>query len=117
MRGILKKCCHGNFKNTVTQIPPPVQYGLWREARRDVDVFGLSRRPAVKAATFACEGVFPAGEQATVAACFRPETEGLLSDFRRPHDDFFYRSADFVEKYQLHSCRLDCSGKQNRVWS
>lgn len=36
-----------------------------------------------------CGGVFPAGEQATVAACFRPETEGLLSDFRRPHDDFF----------------------------
>lgn len=37
-----------------------------------------------------CEGVFPAGGQATVAACFRPETEGLLSDFRRPHDDDFF---------------------------
>lgn len=65
--------------------------------------------------------MFPAGEQATVAACFRPETEGLLSDFRRPHGDFFFfffnRSADFVETYQLHSCRLDGSGDWKHVWS
>lgn len=60
---------------------------------RDVDVFGLPRRPARGQQHLHARlrgGVFPAGEQATVAACFRPETEGLLSDFRRPHDDFFF---------------------------
>lgn len=69
--------------------------------------------------------------RACVKGCFPPEDRQqwqrvfarrlrdycLISDGLMMMIFFFYRSADFVEKYQLHSCRLDSSGKQKRVRS